>query len=66
MQDIMLGWTVGPMELILILVVAIFFFGPKRLPEIGEAMGKTLKSFKSASSEEKEKEKPALQEPKSS
>lgn len=59
MENITLAFfNLGPMELLLILGVAIVMFGPKRLPEIGEAFGKTIKSFKAASNEEK----PALKE----
>ena len=35
----------GPMELILILGVALIFFGPKRLPDLGKSLGGGLKSF---------------------
>lgn len=35
-------------ELVALLVVALLFFGPKRLPEIGEAMGKTIGQFRRA------------------
>jgi len=34
------------MELIIILAIALLIFGPKKLPEIGRAMGKTIKEFK--------------------
>ncbi|HEY9880190.1 MAG TPA: twin-arginine translocase TatA/TatE family subunit [Leptolyngbyaceae cyanobacterium] len=37
-----LGWT----EVIIILGVAIFIFGPKKIPELGSALGKTLRGFK--------------------
>ncbi|WFA09991.1 twin-arginine translocase TatA/TatE family subunit [Tissierella sp. Yu-01] len=36
----------GPMELVLILGIALVVFGPKKLPEIGKAMGQTIKQFK--------------------
>lgn len=49
MQDVQLMWALGPAELAMILVVAIFIFGPKRLPELGQSLGETLKSFRSAS-----------------
>jgi sec-independent protein translocase protein TatA len=39
----------GPMELILILVVALLIFGPKKLPEIGRSIGKAIREFKSHS-----------------
>ena len=40
----MAGWS----ELLLILALALILFGPKRLPEIAEAMGKSIRKFKSA------------------
>ncbi len=49
----MLG-IVGPIgmpELIIILVVALVIFGPKRLPELGRSLGKGIKEFKNSTSE---------------
>ncbi|NJN88033.1 MAG: twin-arginine translocase TatA/TatE family subunit [Leptolyngbyaceae cyanobacterium SL_7_1] len=37
-----LGWP----EVSIIAVVAILIFGPKRIPELGNALGKTLRGFK--------------------
>jgi len=37
------------MELILILIVALMVFGPRRLPEIGAALGKALREFREMS-----------------
>jgi sec-independent protein translocase protein TatA len=37
---------IGPMELILILVIALVIFGPKKLPEIGKAIGEAFRNFK--------------------
>lgn len=39
-------FNVGPMELIIVLVIALIVLGPKRLPEAGRAIGKGLKEFK--------------------
>lgn len=39
-----LGWT----EILLILGVALIIFGPGKLPEVGKAMGKTIREFKLA------------------
>lgn len=41
--------NLGMPELILILVIALVVFGPKKLPEIGKSMGKTLNEFRRAS-----------------
>lgn len=38
--------NIGIPGLILILVLALIIFGPKKLPEMGRAMGQTLKEFK--------------------
>ncbi len=37
---------IGPWELILILAVALVIFGPKRLPEIGKALGNAFREFR--------------------
>ena len=37
----------GPMELILILVIAVVIFGPKNLPKLGSALGRTVKNVRS-------------------
>jgi len=36
----------GPTELIILLVIVLILFGPGKLPGIGEALGKGIKSFK--------------------
>jgi sec-independent protein translocase protein TatA len=41
----MLG-SVGMPELIVILVIALMVFGPKRLPELGRSLGQTINEFK--------------------
>jgi len=43
--------SIGPMELILIFVVALLVFGPKKLPEIGRSVGKAIREFKKTSEE---------------
>lgn len=35
-----------PMHLLALLIIAMFVFGPKRLPELGKAMGDGIRSFK--------------------
>ncbi len=40
----------GPMELILILVIALVVFGPSKLPDIGKAFGKAIRQFKTHAS----------------
>ena len=45
-----------PMHLILILVIVLIIFGPGKLPQLGESLGKSIRGFKKAMSE-KEDEK---------
>jgi sec-independent protein translocase protein TatA len=60
---------IGFQEMILILVVVLIFFGPKRLPDLAKSLGKGLAEFKKASEEVKKgideamKEEPAKEEP---
>jgi len=42
---------VGLPEVTVILILALLIFGPKKLPELGKQLGKTLKSLKKASKE---------------
>lgn len=47
-QDMfVLGFT-GPTSLVIISIIALIIFGPKKLPQFGKAIGSTLKEFKSA------------------
>jgi sec-independent protein translocase protein TatA len=39
------GW-ISPWELLILLVVVLLVFGPKRLPEMGKSLGKGLREFK--------------------
>jgi len=62
---------IGLPEMVLILIVALLIFGPKKLPEIGKSLGKAIRSFQEASKEFEEEfkreaerlEKPAPSEP---
>ncbi|TVR29282.1 MAG: twin-arginine translocase TatA/TatE family subunit [Spirochaetaceae bacterium] len=40
---------IGPMELVLIFAIALIIFGPKKLPEIGKAIGSAIRNFKQQS-----------------
>lgn len=57
--------SIGVPGLIIILVIVLIIFGPKKLPEIGGAVGKTFSEFKRSTKgliddEEEEKEKPEV------
>jgi sec-independent protein translocase protein TatA len=40
--------NVGPLELVIVLVIALIILGPKRLPEVGKSIGKGMREFKDA------------------
>lgn len=54
--------NVGPLELVVVLIIALVIFGPKRLPELGRSMGKGIREFRSSISgkdNDEESAKPA-------
>lgn len=44
----------GPAELIIVLVLALIIFGPGKLPEVGKAVGRSIREFKSGFKEVEE------------
>jgi sec-independent protein translocase protein TatA len=40
--------SIGPMELIIILAIAVLLFGGKKLPEVAKGLGEGIKNFKNA------------------
>lgn len=49
----MLG-SIGPLEIAIVLVVALLVFGPKRLPELGNSLGRSIREFRGTLSGEKQ------------
>jgi sec-independent protein translocase protein TatA len=43
--------SIGMPELIIILVIALIIFGPRKLPELGKSLGKSINEFKRASAD---------------
>ena len=55
--------NVGPMELIVILAIALIVLGPKRLPEVGKSLGRGMREFKESlqgESDRDDDERPAI------
>lgn len=38
--------NIGPLEIIIVLVIVLVIFGPKRLPDLGRSLGKGMREFK--------------------
>jgi sec-independent protein translocase protein TatA len=59
-------WTPGPLEIVVILVIVLIVFGPKRLPDLGRSLGRGMREFKdSVTGEDKDElpEPPAVEKP---
>lgn len=44
--------SLGPWELVLIMAIVLIIFGPGKLPQLAESMGKAIRSFKKAQEDE--------------
>jgi sec-independent protein translocase protein TatA len=51
--------SIGPMEIGIVLLIALIVFGPKKLPELGSSLGKGIREFKGSIGAGDEDEKPA-------
>lgn len=49
----MLG-NIGPLEVLVVLIIALVVFGPKRLPELGSSLGRGIREFRDTVSGEKD------------
>ena len=58
----MLG-SIGPTELILILLIVIIIFGAKKLPDLGRSIGEGIKNFKKSVNEGKESDRDTTPKP---
>lgn len=55
---------IGIPELIIVLVIALIFFGPGKLPELGSSIGKAIKGFKKSMEEPEKKSEVSLEDKK--
>lgn len=51
----MLG-NIGPLEILVVLIIALIVFGPKRLPELGSSLGRGIREFRGAVTGEKDED----------
>jgi sec-independent protein translocase protein TatA len=52
-------WTPGPLEIVIILVIVLVIFGPKRLPDLGRSLGRGMREFKDSVTGKDKDELPA-------
>jgi sec-independent protein translocase protein TatA len=50
--------NIGPMELIIVLAIALIVLGPKKLPEVGRSLGKGMREFKDSLAGDKDADEP--------
>jgi TatA/E family protein of Tat protein translocase len=50
--------NIGPLEIAVVLIIVLIIFGPKRLPELGQSMGRGIREFKASLSGDKDKDEP--------
>jgi len=44
--------NIGPLEIAIVLIIALVVFGPKKLPELGKSIGNGIKEFKGSMSDD--------------
>lgn len=54
----MLG-NIGPLEILVVLIIALIVFGPKRLPELGSSLGRGIREFRGALSGDRDQDEEA-------
>jgi sec-independent protein translocase protein TatA len=55
--------TPGPLEIVIVLVIVLVIFGPKRLPDLGRSLGKGMREFKdSVTGKDSDDELPQVQQ----
>ena len=59
--------TPGPLEIVILLVIVLLIFGPKRLPDLGRSLGRGMREFKDSvtgkDDEKQELPRPAADDP---
>ena len=52
---------IGPMEIVVVLIIALLVFGPKRLPDLGRSLGGGMREFKNSVTGSHDREEPRLE-----
>jgi sec-independent protein translocase protein TatA len=54
--------NIGPLEIIIVLIIVLVIFGPKRLPDLGRSLGRGMREFKDSVTGKDKDELPAAEE----
>ena len=54
--------NVGPLEIVVVLIIVLVIFGPKRLPEMGRSLGRGIREFKGSLEKDHEDEPRRVEE----
>ena len=53
--------NIGPLEIVIVLVIVLIIFGPKRLPDLGRSLGRGMREFKdSVTGKDKDDDRPEI------
>jgi sec-independent protein translocase protein TatA len=53
---------IGPLEIVIVLIIVLIIFGPKRLPDLGRSLGRGMREFKDSVTGKDKDELPAADE----
>jgi sec-independent protein translocase protein TatA len=53
---------IGPLEIVIVLIIVLVVFGPKRLPDLGRSLGRGMREFKDSVTGDEKEELPAARE----
>jgi sec-independent protein translocase protein TatA len=54
--------NIGPLEIVIVLVIVLVIFGPKRLPDLGRSLGRGMREFKDSVTGKDKDELPSAEE----
>ena len=53
---------IGPLEIVIVLIIVLIIFGPKRLPDLGRSLGRGMREFKDSVTGKDKDELPAAED----
>ncbi len=55
--------NIGPLEIVIVLIIVLVIFGPKRLPDLGRSLGRGMREFKDSVTGKDREELPEARDP---